>query len=100
MKIGVIARTFLRKMLEDGKVSKEEVVKMQTKEYSKETFDIQYPLLQKASLTNGKSPERYYSAPLQIYGEEYFLCSEWYEVSTNNDRPYLLKWLSLHLYIK
>ena len=50
MKIGVIARTFLRKMLEDGKVSKEEVVKRQTKEYSKETFDIQYPLLQKASI--------------------------------------------------
>lgn len=96
MKIGVIVRTVLRKLLEDEKVSKEEIEEMQTKKYSKETFDIQYPLLQKASLTNGKSPARYYSAPLKIYGEEYFLCSEWYEVPANNDRPYLMKWLELH----
>jgi hypothetical protein len=68
---------------------------MQTKEYSKDTFDIQYPLLQKASLTNGESPKRYYSSPLKIDGEDYFLCSEWYEVPANNDRPYLLKWLAL-----
>ncbi|MEQ8198359.1 MAG: hypothetical protein ABRQ27_10180 [Clostridiaceae bacterium] len=97
MKIGAVVRTVLRKMLQEGKASKEEIEKMQTKEYSKETFDIQYPLLQKAVLTQGKSPLRYYSAPLKIYGEEYFLCSEWYEVDANNDRPYLMKWLALHM---
>lgn len=96
MKIGVIVRTVLRKILEDGKVSNEEIEKMQTKEYSKETFDIQFPLLQKATLTQGKSPARYYSAPLKVYGEEYFLCSEWYEVPANNDRPHLLNWLAVH----
>jgi len=96
MKIGVIVRTVLRKILEDGKVSKEEIEKMQIKEYSKETFDIQFPLLQKAALSQGKSPARHYSAPLKIYGEEYYLCSEWYEVPANNDRPYLLNWLALH----
>ncbi len=96
MKIGVIVRSVLRKVLEDGKVSKDEIIKMQTKEYSKETFDIQYPLLQKASLTNYESPIRYYSTCLKIYGEEYFLCSEWYEGAANNDRPYLIKWLALH----
>ncbi len=94
MKIGVIVRTMLRKILEDDKVSTQEVELMQTKEYSKETFDIQYPLLQKASLTNGISPARYYASPVQIYGEEYFLCSEWFEIPANNDRPYLLKWLA------
>lgn len=96
MKIGVIVRTVLKKMLELGKASKEEIAKMQTREYSKETFDIQYPLLQKAALTQGKSPTRYYAAPLRIYGEQYFLCSEWYENQANNDRPYLLKWIALH----
>lgn len=96
MKIGVIVRTVLRKMLEEGKVSKEEIIEMQTKEYSKETFDIQFPLLQKASLTQGKSPKRYYSTAIKIYGELYFLCSEWFEVPANNDRPYLMKWLALH----
>lgn len=96
MKIGVIVRTVLRKILENGEVTKEEIEKMQTKEYSKETFDIQYPLLQKASLTEGESPKRYYSSSVKIYGEDYFLCSEWFEVPANNDRPFLLKWLALH----
>lgn len=93
MKIGVIVRTILRKILEEGKVPRNEIELMQTKEYSKETFHIQYPLLQKASITNGKRPERYYATPITINGEEYFLCSEWYEVPENNDRPYLMKWL-------
>lgn len=97
MKIGVIVRTVLRKLLEQGKIPKEEIEEMQTKHYSRETFHIQYPLLQKASLTHGKSPQRYYAAPVNIDGEDYFLCSEWYEVPANNDRPYLLKWLGLHL---
>jgi hypothetical protein len=95
MKIGVIARTVLRKMLEDGKASREEILKMQTKEYSKETFDIQFPLLQKTGLTKGESPRRYYASPIKIYDEYYFMCSEWYEVPQNNDRPFLLKWIAL-----
>lgn len=96
MKIGMIANTVLRKVLEEGKVSKEEIEQMQNKNYSKEAFDIQFPLLQKVALTQGKKPERYYASPLKIYGEEYFLCSEWFEVPMNNDRPYLMKWLGLH----
>jgi hypothetical protein len=96
MKIGLIVRTILRKRLEENRVSKEEIELMQTKEYSKKTFDIQFPLLQKAALTKGEKPARYYSTPLNIYGENYFLCSEWYEVPANNDRPYLIKWLTLN----
>lgn len=97
MKIGVIVKTILRRLLEEGKVSEDEIGRMQSKSYSKETFDIQYPLLQKASITQGKRPPRYYSAPVQIYGEEFFLCSEWYETPVNNDRPYLMKWLGLYM---
>lgn len=97
MKIGALARTVLRKALEDGKASKDEIEKMQNKDYSKETFDIQFPLLLKTTNSEGIKPIRYYANPINIYGEEYFMCSEWYEVATNNDRPYLLKWLALHL---
>lgn len=96
MKIGVIVRTVLKNLLEHGTVSEEEVQLMQTKEYSKETFDIQYPLLLPVQDTNGGRPARYYSSPISVRGKKYFLCSEWFEVSTNNDRPYLLKWLALH----
>jgi hypothetical protein len=97
LKIGMVVRTELRKVLEDGKVSMDEIEKLQTKQYSKDTFHIQYPLLMKASLTNGISPARYYSSPITILGEKYFLCSEWYEVPQNNDRPHLMKWLALKL---
>jgi len=96
MKIGVIVRTVLRRILEDDGVSAEEIELMQTKEYSKETFDIQYPLLLKAETVKGTSPTRYYSIPLMIKGVRYYLCSEWFEVEANNDRPYLIKWLALH----
>ncbi len=96
MKIGVIVRTVLTNMLEEGEVSDEEILLMQTKDYSKETFDIQYPLLVKAEITDGVSPQRYYATPIKINGESYFICSEWFEVPANNDRPYLMKWLALH----
>lgn len=96
MKIGVIVRTVLRKILENGEVAKEEIEQMQTADYSKEVFDIQYPLLIKVSETDGRSPKRYYSVPIKIYDEDYFLCSEWFEVPANNDRPYLIKWLALN----
>ena len=92
-----LGRSVKRELLEDGMVSEEEIKLMQTKEYSKETFDIQYPLLMLSEGTNGMHPARYYSAPITVHGKKYFLCSEWFEVPQNNDRPYLLKWLALHL---
>ncbi|MEG2686875.1 MAG: hypothetical protein RR954_07135 [Christensenellaceae bacterium] len=96
MKIGVIVRTILKKILEQGSVSEEEVKRMQTKEYSKENFDIQYPLLLPVQDIKDGRPARYYSTPITVHGNKYFLCSEWFEVPANNDRPYLLKWLALH----
>jgi hypothetical protein len=96
MKIGVIARTVLRNILESDKLSEEELALLQTKEYSKDKFDIQYPLLLKVINHEKRSPVRYYSTPLKIHGELCYLCSEWFEVPNNNDRPYLLNWLALH----
>jgi hypothetical protein len=93
MKIGVIVRNVLRKLLEEGTVSSEEIDWMQTPEYSKKTFDIQYQLLLKADTVNDESPKRYYAEPVVIRGTRYFLCSEWFEVEANNDRQYLMKWL-------
>ena len=83
-------------MLKNNEISKEEVESMQTAEYSKETFGIQYPLLRKTSLSNGAKVSRYWKDPIKAYGEEYFICSEWYEIPQNNDRPYFMKWLALH----
>lgn len=94
LKIGKIARVVLRRILEHGDVSLEEVEKMQTPEYSKMTFDIQYPLIVKENAEY--DAVRYYAEPLYIRGEKYFLCSQWFETVANNDRPYLIKWIEEH----
>jgi len=94
MKIGQIARTILRTELEAGQAPPEEIQLMQTLEYSKATFHLQYPLLQKVSQEFDRV--RYYVLPLTIYDESYVLCSQWVESPANNDRPDLLNWLAAH----
>ncbi len=94
MKIGALVRSTLTKMLSNHEITMDEIELMQTENYSKQVFDIQYPLLRKASLSNGVKVLRYWAGAVEAYGEKYFICSEWYEVPQNNDRPYFMKWLS------
>lgn len=94
LKIGKMAQIVLRRMLEDGAASEDEVTFMQTADYSKQLFDLQFPLLMKAGAEFDSI--RYYTKPLTIRGEQYYLCSQWYETSANNDRPYLLRWIENH----
>lgn len=94
LKIGKLVQIVFRQMLEDGAASEEEVAFMQTADYSKQFFDLQFPVLVKA---DGEfEPIRYYAKPLTIYGVQYYLCSQWYETTANNDRPYLLRWIENH----
>lgn len=98
LKIGKIANTFLRGALESGKASNEEVSMMLTKDYSKNIFGIDFPLL---VLANEECDSvRYYAKPLLIRGIQYCLCSQWFEGSANNDRPLLLAWLETHVTIE
>jgi hypothetical protein len=94
LKVGAIARTVLRKMLSGGYASDEEVIFMQTAEYSKQFFGLQYPLLLRTDAA--ETEPHYYKDPLLIYGERYRMCCEWFETAANNDRPYLLKWIEGH----
>ena len=87
LKVGQIARTYLRGALEAGQVDSEEVILMQTKEYSKRVFHINYPLIVPTNSDFDK--DRYYAKPLVVQGRTYRLCNDWYE----SDRPFLLKWL-------
>ena len=91
LKVGQIARKVLRPMLEAGYASEEEVRHMQTKEYSKSIFDIQYPLL--APADSDINFKRYYVDPLWIRGKKYYMCNDWYEKANNDDRSYLLSWI-------
>lgn len=94
LKVGKIAQTVMRSILESGSISDSELSSMQTQEYSKQQFDLQYPLLVAEGATFDRV--RYYSKALTIKGKIYYMCSQWFEVSTNNDKPYLLKWISKH----
>ena len=92
MKIGAIARTLLRHSLETYAFSDEEISCLQDKNYSKDTFGLQFPLLRKTESASAPKIERYYAKPVEINGAFYFICSEWYDKS----RPMLLTWIDLH----
>lgn len=93
-KIGQLAKIKLRQMLEEGFADAEEVANMQNADYSKEHFGLNFPLLTKER--NNDNSIRYYAKPLDIYGEQYYLCSQWFELPNNNDRPFLEKWIASH----
>lgn len=95
LKIGKLAQRVLGQMLSEGCASEEEIAAMQTPQYSKQRFDIQYPLLKLAD--EQEKPLHYYAKPIDINGTLYYLCCEWFEKEgANNDRPYLLSWIKEH----
>jgi addiction module RelB/DinJ family antitoxin len=93
MKVGEIAKNVLRPMIANGAATDEEIDLMQQAEYSKSVFDLNYPLLARAESFDRS---RYYVTPFEVRGIRYVLCSQWFESSINNDRPYLLRWIAEH----
>ena len=92
VKVGKLAKTVLRRLIESGILPSDIIEAMQTAEYSKREFDLQYPLLVK---DGGKfKSSQYYKTPIALGNTRYYMCSQWYEKPTNNDRAYLLAWLS------
>ena len=94
MKIGKVAQLVLRPILESGRVPADEIVQLQSKEYSNDVLNLNFPLLVKTDAEYDKA--RYYSEPLHINGAEYVMCSQWIERPENNDRPYLMSWIRAH----
>jgi hypothetical protein len=95
LKVGKIVQTLLRDVLQQNKAGDEEVRLMQTKDYSKNVFGIDFPLL--VSVNEEFDSKRYYTFPVTIGDKQYRLCSQWFEVPANNDRPFLLAWLEKHI---
>jgi len=94
LRIGQLAQVVFRRLLENGAASEEEISLMQTSDYSKQVLSLQFPaLIRKGTVYDTK---RYYAKPLIINGAEYYLCSQWFETPTNNDRPFLLRWIEQH----
>ena len=94
LKIGKIAQLVLKPILESGTVPDDEIERLQDKVYSKQAFDLNYPLLVRQD--DEYSRVRYYREPVLIKGRVYMMCSQWVERPDNNDRPYLMKWIREH----
>lgn len=86
LKIGQYAQAVLTNIFK-SKISESELASMQDKEWSHENLGICYPLLKKRvkgipdkqQRTYGNVYNRYYKKTVTVNGEEYFLCSQWFE---------------------
>ena len=94
MKIGKVAQSVMRPILESGRLPDSEVLQLQSKEYCNEILNLNFPLLVKADAEYDKA--RYYSQPVHVNGACYVMCSQWIERPDNNDRPYLMRWIREH----
>lgn len=82
-------------------LTKEEILKLQNKEYCKNLLNIDYPLI-KSKIENKSIKDqtyedgyqRYYVTPYKIKNEEYFLTKEWYE----RHKEKYIEWLRLKTY--
>lgn len=90
--IGKYVRRTFEELIKENLIDSNEIEKLQSSSYSKVTFDIQFPFLVKKD-TKPFERLRYWKNPYEINGDIYFACSQWYEVSINNDRPYYEAWL-------
>lgn len=90
--IGKYVRKTFNELVKDNLIEWNEIERLQRADYSKSTFDIQFPFLAKESSPYYERA-RYWKNPYHINGEFYFVCSQWYEVPANNDRPYYEGWL-------
>ena len=91
LKVGRLVDIVVRKILESGVVSPEEVARMTTKEYSFKAFHLSFCcLVRRRDSTNDV---RYYARAVKIRGDSYYLCSQWYD---DKHRSYLLAWIKAH----
>ncbi|MCL1800611.1 MAG: type I restriction enzyme HsdR N-terminal domain-containing protein [Promicromonosporaceae bacterium] len=87
-KVGELANRTLRRILASGRVDDNEITRLQMKDYSKEVFNINWPLLVRS--TSEFDRARYYKVPLIINGVDFRMCSQWFA----KDKAFLLKWIS------
>ncbi|SFS79300.1 DUF2075 domain-containing protein [Lutibacter maritimus] len=93
-KIGKFVKRKMHELIENDLIDNNELIKLQNLDYCINTFHLRYPLLKKKLSTDPENILRYWKGSLNIRGNRYFICSEWYEQPDNNDRPYFEKWLN------
>jgi len=100
-KIGKLVQIKFKNLIENNILSNEMLNNLQNADYSKEKFNMQFPILKEISSNSDIRVERkingydrYYAQPIK---GKYLLCNHWYE----SHREYFYKWcFSLPLYSK
>ena len=87
MKIGQIARTVLRDLIESKDIKDPVITKLQDPVYSKDVLGVKYPVL--VAEGSAFDPNRYYAAPIEIKGKKFYLTNDWYE----KNRDKLIDWI-------
>ena len=90
VKVGTLARIVLRRLLESGAASQDEIKMFQTLDGSKKVFNLNFPLL--VAVSGNFEHVRYYVNPLIIDGKEYRMTSQWFETQ----KTPLQKWIDEH----
>jgi hypothetical protein len=97
MKIGELVRSSFNTLIQKGLLSSEEIEFLMQAKYSKQRFDVNYPILKmyiedvnQSNQQNINGYSRYYSFLLRINGKKYLLCNDWYD----RNRKFFLTWLS------
>lgn len=90
-KIGELANTMSKGIIENTNISNEEIKNLLDKKYSKEMFNIDYPVLVKTGEKHDKyDKNRYYKDPIIFGNKQYLLCNNWIE---RTNKEYLLNWI-------
>ena len=108
-KVGELAKVVLRKLLEEGVASEEEIEEMQKASgqvqvanfhttfgrYNNENLKTAFPVLitEQQKHDYDKSPQKFLVTPLNIYGENFHLSAQWFD----RNREPMEKWIKTHL---
>lgn len=92
MKLGRRARGIITLLLKEERFTKEELALLQTLEFSKETFGLNFPLLKEIKVGEDvklckkdlKGYNRYYDFEVVSGDKMYLICSQWVEKSHKN----------------
>ena len=90
-KIGEIIKKFMPYILENNLISENEIKNLENPIYSKDTFNVNYPILKRYDKSIPKKDNiklnggpRYYSKPIKYNSTEFFLTNHWYDYYKEN----------------
>ena len=96
IKVGILVINTFPQIAQNNFLDEDEIIRLQSPDYSKDRFDLNYPMLKildwkksiKENRMVGNYP-RYYANPVKINEKNYLLTNDWYE----RNKEYYIEWL-------